>query len=180
MSRLTSDPLLSIARFLVIALMAVMGIAAVATVIAAPIVLVMHDHVLVEIASETGRNVPPQVVGAIVAVLLCAALALALTFFALRLLLRVVDSVAVGDPFVPANGKRLIRMAWLMFTVQIVQIPLFGVGTWLATALKEGHEDVHFAVDLDFSALVLVLILVVLARVFRKGAEMREELEGTV
>ena len=180
MPRLTSDPVLAIARGLVLFLTAVMAIASLGALIAAPVALVLRDRVLVELSEKTHVAVPPEAVGAIVIMLLLAAAALALSYFSLRLLLRVVDTVAQGDPFVPVNGSRLIRMAWLMLAVQIVQIPLFGLGGWLGKALDGGHDQIHIAVELDFSALVLVLILVVLARVFRKGAEMRADLEGTV
>jgi galactitol-specific phosphotransferase system IIC component len=50
---------------------------------------------------------------------------------------------------------------------------------WLASVAKEAHADVRTDLDLGGS-LLLPLVLFILARVFRHGAAMREELEGTV
>lgn len=180
MTRFASDPLLTIARGLVLILMTIMGIAAAAALIGAPLVAIFHDSKALNIADSSGVALSPEVIAALVVVLLLAAVILALAFIALRLLLRVVGTLAEGDPFVPANGERLTRMAWIMLAVQLLQIPLFGLGAWIEEGVDASGQDLHVAVNADFSALLLVLILFILARVFKKGAEMRAELEGTV
>lgn len=181
MARLTKDPLLGVARAIILFLMALMAISAVAVVFAVPAVVVMQDKVLLELANETGRAAPPEVIGAIMVILVCVAVLLAMIFVALRMLLRIVDTVAAGDPFVPENAVRLTRMAWLMLGVQVIQAPILGLATYIKDfADKGGKQDIDVAVSLDFSALLLVLILFVLARVFRTGAAMRADLEGMV
>ena len=48
---------------------------------------------------------------------------------------------------------------------------------------KAGAKDFHMSFDdggFDMTALLLTVILFILARVFRHGAAMREDLEGTV
>lgn len=182
MSRLTSDPLLSVSRAIVAFLMAVMGIAAVATLTAAPVVAIFSSRIASGIAAETGRTVPPETVPIIVGILLLASLLLAMVFLALRHLRRIVDTVAKGDPFVPENAARLTRMAWLMLGVQVVQAPIYALGAWIESLVDagSGDADIDVALNIDLSALILVLILFVLARVFAKGAQMRDDLEGTV
>lgn len=182
MSRLTSDPLLSVSRGIVAFLMAVIGVAAVATLAAAPAVAIFRSRIVAEIASETGNAVPPETVPMIVGILLLAALLLGMVFLALRLLLRIVGTVAEGDPFVPENATRLTRMAWLMLAVQVVQAPIYGLAAWIESVAEpgSGDADIDVAFNIDLSALILVLILFVLARVFAKGAQMRDDLEGTV
>lgn len=182
MTRLTNDPLLGIARAILYFLMAIMGIGAAALVIAVPAAAIMQDRILVEMSEEMGAAAAtPDVIGAIMIILACAAIMLAMIFFALRMLLRVVDTVAAGDPFVPENAVRLTRMAWLMLGVQVIQAPILGLATYIKDlADAGGKQDIDVAISLDFSALLLVLILFILARVFRTGAAMRADLEGTV
>lgn len=183
MTRLVNDPLLGVARAILYFLMAVMGIGAAALVIAVPAAAIMQDRILVEMSEEMGAAAAatPDVIGAIMIILACAAIMLAMIFFALRMLLRVVDTVAAGDPFVPENAVRLTRMAWLMLGVQVIQAPILGLATYIKDlADAGGKQDIDVAISLDFSALLLVLILFILARVFRTGAAMRADLEGTV
>jgi hypothetical protein len=52
------------------------------------------------------------------------------------------------------------------------------LSTWLKPQLAEGAFGLHS--DFSLSALGLAIVLFVLARVFRQGAAMREDLEGTV
>jgi hypothetical protein len=115
------------------------------------------------------------------------AVALALAFAVLSLGVRflqelfgIIDSVGTGDPFAPENGARLNRMGWVALGGQGVALALKGVVKVLEPyAIKAGRTfDLQF--DLDMSGVLLVLILFILARVFRHGAAMRADLEGTV
>ena len=103
-------------------------------------------------------------------------LALALQFF--RLLLRIVNSVGAGDPFAPENGDRLSAMAWLMLAVNLLALPVAGLAAYIANTAGEDAANVE--ASFDFGGLILILTLFILARVFRHGAAMREDLEGTV
>lgn len=182
MVRLARDPLLAAARAFILILMIVLAVGTIVCLIATPLIIVMQGRVVAEIGGASGPA-PTETIGAVLLVLILGSAAMALGFLALQLLLRVIDTVAEGDPFVPVNGQRLTRMAWLMLGVQIVQVPLFAIATWLGEVVENngnGNGDFTVSVDVDFTALVLVLMLLVLARVFRHGAHMREELEGTV
>lgn len=180
-TRLARDPLLAVARAILLFLMTIMGIGTAALVIAVPAAAVMQDNLIVEMSDQMGTAASPEVVGAIIIILACCAVLLAMIFVALRMLLRIVDTVAAGDPFVPENAVRLTRMAWLMLGVQVVQAPILGLATYIKDLSdKGGRQDIDAAVSLDFSALILVLILFILARVFHMGAAMRDDLEGTV
>lgn len=94
----------------------------------------------------------------------------------LRKLLAIVNSVADGDPFVLANAMRLKAIGWLMVATQII-------GILLAVAAREGADlfgehNVDF--DVSLSGILSILLVFILAGIFERGAEMREELEGTV
>ena len=99
---------------------------------------------------------------------------LALNF--VRKLLQIIRTVSEGDPFDAANADRLQGMAWVSLAIQIVGIVLGAIAHWVAKALKE--TDIHF--EWQLTSIIMILLLFILARVFRRGAEMRSELEGTV
>jgi len=105
-----------------------------------------------------------------------ALLALAIYFF--QLLRRIIKSVGEGDPFVAINASRLTRMGWLALAIELAKLPLIAIVRWMTTQFNP--EDVQ--VDLEFSVtgLLLAQVLFILARVFKHGAAMREDLEGTV
>jgi hypothetical protein len=93
-------------------------------------------------------------------------------------MLAIVRSVGEGDPFIPANADRLTAMGWIMLAINVAAIPLAALGVHLATLLGETEGSVEAGID--FGGIILVLTLFVLARVFRHGAAMRADLEGTV
>jgi hypothetical protein len=120
-------------------------------------------------------------------VLWIVALALVLVLVALFLAVRftmelygIINSVGTEDPFQPENGARLNRMGWLALGAQAIGLVIGALATWLRPFAEKAGEELNAEFDFSFSGVLLVLILFILARVFRKGAAMREELEGTV
>ena len=96
----------------------------------------------------------------------------------IRRLIAIVESVA-DDPFVRVNAVRLHEMAWLMLSIQVGTGLLSGYMQWMMRYLHL-PDGVDASGDLDLFGFVLVLILFLLARVFERGADMRDDLEGTV
>ncbi|OBX19737.1 hypothetical protein A9995_04020 [Erythrobacter sp. QSSC1-22B] len=104
-------------------------------------------------------------------------------FLGLRFLMelrRIVVSVEEGDPFRPANAERLARMGWLALAIWLAGIPVSLIGAWLTPYAVAAGEDVVIQGDFGVESLFLILTLFILARVFRQGAAMRDDLEGTV
>lgn len=170
------DPLLAAAKIVVGAFIGLFGFVAVMVGIGFFAVLTINrGEVIAKLAAAgLGPSDLPLILLALALVM--AMFVLALMF--MRELLRIVVSVERSDPFVPANARRLERMGWLNLTIQCVLFLLAGIGVMLGdlrSALLA--ED---AINLGVAAIVLTLVLFVLARVFRVGSEMREELEGTV
>ncbi|KHK89542.1 DUF2975 domain-containing protein [Novosphingobium malaysiense] len=181
MTSITRDPLLAIAKGILWFLMVVMAVAAVACVVAAPVVFFMRETIIAELTQEAPGLGFTQFILAIAAVCLFAAVLLALLFRIFQLLKQIVDTVGDGDPFVPVNARRLTQMAWLTLAVQITSLPVSAIGIWIHNVTEGAGKDVEIhSGGVDGNGLLLMLILFILARVFRKGAEMREELEGTV
>ena len=180
MSIRPKDPLLTAAR-LVIGFFIVIGVIGIgALVIAYPALLLNQDAVAAELA-KVNVKMDQAFYGALGIILLCVSGFLALMIWFLVLLRRIVDTVGEGDPFVPANADRLSRMGWITIGSQLLLIPAGAMVLWFAEVFKDA-EDVHINGDVDISggAIVLTLVLFILARVFRLGAAMREDLEGTV
>ncbi|GAA4765292.1 DUF2975 domain-containing protein [Novosphingobium ginsenosidimutans] len=134
-----------------------------------------------ELAAEIAKaGAPPLSAWVVVAAMLVGATLLFLGWHFLKELLGIINSVGDGDPFRPDNADRLSRMGWIAVIAQLVVLPLAGIATWLSPYLDK--VDRHMQIDggLDGGSILLTLVLFILARVFREGARMREELEGTV
>ncbi|MEO6091969.1 MAG: DUF2975 domain-containing protein [Novosphingobium sp.] len=170
------DPLLTSARLLISLIMIIVTLGGVGATLGSLATLVFHSQASAFLASHVDRPVDIAIVMACAAVLAIVAAMAAIAWTFLRELRRIIDSVGQGDPFAPANSLRLARMGWLTVAVEAISIPAGIVGGWLTTAL--GQTRVDFGVSL--SGVLLALILFILARVFRQGAAMREELDGTV
>jgi len=93
----------------------------------------------------------------------------------LRLLLQLLASAARGDPFVAANAGRLEYLAWLMVALQVLNLGWGGLIAWLHWLHAETATW-----QPDFGGWLTVLLLFVLAQVFRAGTVMRDELAMTV
>jgi hypothetical protein len=96
--------------------------------------------------------------------------------FILTRILAIVDTVSVGNPFVLANAARLQKIAWAVLVLELIHLAVGAVAASVSTPAAP------FDINWKFSPTrwVAVLLLFVLARVFEQGAQMREELEGTV
>ena len=183
MTTLREDPLLGIARAVLTFLMGLTIFVGAAIAIVVPVVVLNQDRVLAEFSPSpstmAGSDVigaGGDVIGAILAVLVLVAGIVALSFLFMRHLRRIVDSVRQGDPFIPENAMRLRSMAWLSIVLQVVALFAGTVTMWLEVATKNLKANY----DISIGGILLPLVLFILARVFRRGAEMREELEGTV
>ena len=135
-----------------------------------------RGKVLAELSHRAGTALPTDIAYAIAGAQLLVALAAVLGFFFIRHLRRIIDTVAQGDLFIPANALRLNHMAWLVIAMQCIALPAGALAGWVAWISKS--DNIH--IGISFSGVLLALILFVLARVFGQGAQMRAELEATV
>jgi hypothetical protein len=95
---------------------------------------------------------------------------------ALTWLRAMVETVRLGDPFVQENAVRLARIAWVVLGLELLHL---AVGAVVAAASsRTAPLDIGWSVSP--TPWLAVLLLFVLARVFERGAAMREELAGTV
>ena len=170
------DRLLFVTRLILTFLIWFTLAAAIACTLLIPIAIFKHGAVVRDLA---GSGIQAGALPWMVLLLLLGIAMAVLGFFFFRLLRRIVDSVGEGDPFVPVNADRLRAMGWLSLGLQGVIVAATPLMLWF-DALPQ-KPNVHQG-DSGFSigALVTALLLFVLARVFRVGSQMREDLEGTI
>ncbi len=130
------------------------------------------------VTSEIPLSMSGAPLWAAVLALFAAVVTLGLAFDFVARLARIIDTVSAGDPFSLANAARLFRMAWLALGVQLASSAAALLGEFAEQHIEDGHFE--FESYFSLNGIALALILFILARVFRKGAEMRDELEGTV
>lgn len=177
MSLRPNDPLLAAGKIMTVLLMALTGLVTAFLLILIPVILFNQPTFAVELTEAAGDNAGAVKLAAVVLLALAAAVA-AVAFHFFQLLHRIINTVGDGDPFTLENSSRLSRMGWIALGFQIATFPIAA----LAVFLGEYVPSENLTVDFDFSltGVLLAIVLFILARVFRHGAAMREDLEGTV
>ena len=180
----SNDAVLKITRMLVAIskILVLMGLVALAIVL--PVIVIFQDRIVEKMGTVFVEQPGLEVVGLIALVMLAGAIIMLLTLFALNRLGKIVDSVSEGNPFTRINGTRLRGMGIAVAAIQIVTLVGGLLTTGLLTMLGEVKPDQDFHITIDggisLNGILLFLLLIILARVFDRGAEMREELEGTI
>lgn len=110
------------------------------------------------------------------AIALLGVAAVPLNHLVLTRLLRMVETVGRGDPFVAANAYRLHAIAWVLVALNLLSIVIGWIGKTISSKEFPLHLDAGFSVN----GWLCVVLAFVLARVFAEGTLMRADLEGTV
>ena len=126
--------------------------------------------------AKFSNSMPPEQLMAQALISLTYALIAVLLF-----LLGKVVSSSKGDPFTRTNARRLMLMGWFATFWQLCELVLSFSGQNVNLVSVPGLRlRLAEPETISVGGLLTVLILFALAHVFRHGAEMREELEGTV
>jgi len=176
-----NDLLLLAGKIIAVFMQAAMALGAAALGTVTVLLLIFRDDAVAEFAIEAGKPEVAFPLLQLVGVMLIGIAITVMLFVFFGSLRKIINTVGEGDPFAPANAEKLSLMGWLMLGVQLALIPATALGVALASYADE-MEDVDVTVDggLDLTGILLIIILFILARVFRHGAAMREDLEGTV
>jgi len=96
-----------------------------------------------------------------------------------RALRRVVASASVGDPFIEANAADLVRIAWLLLGWDVFD---WVIKPTVYAFLSLGPKvSIPGLLDGFLTPRLLpVLLVFVLAQIFRRGSDMRAELAETI
>jgi hypothetical protein len=181
MNSARNDLLLLAGKTLTLLIQGIMGLAAVVIALTVIGVTLFQGSIDREIVAEFGPQAVSLPVVTILWLLVTVLALCALVFLFFGKLRGIIDTVSAGDPFVPENADRLNAMGWLQ-----IGIYLLGIAATLAAGLAaqwaEQFTDVEIkgSLGLDVPSILLILVLFILARVFRHGAALRDDLEGTV
>ena len=135
-----------------------------------------HAALVARLAAKYGAGVDhDMVVNAIRVVALAGIASVGALHQMLGGLRAILASVAAGDPFRRDTGDRLVRIGWALLALQLLDIVVGVLVGWL------NYLDVETATwTPSLVGWLGVLLAFVLAQVFRRGAEMRDELAMTV
>jgi hypothetical protein len=110
------------------------------------------------------------------AIMVIGILGVPVAYVVLSRLLRIVESVLVGEPFTVGNAGRLRTIAFALMGIELLHVGVVAI----AAALSRNGVPLRISGNFDVTGWLAVLLLFVLAQVFREGTRMREDLEGTV
>ena len=176
-----NDLLLLAGKIITMLLQGFLAFGAIVLVVAPPFVTFFSGDLADGFSDGSGIPVADIPALPLAGLLLLGLTILAALFVFFGKLRAIIDTVGQGDPFAPANAERLNLMAWLLLATQILFLPTAGLGLLVAKWVDEiEHQKITIDAGFDLTGLLMVLILFILARVFRHGAAMREDLEGTV
>ena len=173
------DTLLTFGKIFVLILQGICAVAGVVMLLLIPIVILTSQGMMTEFF-EPGEtpDFAKQPSLSVVLSLLLTAFATTMFFFFGKMR-AIIKSVGEGDAFIPVNAQRLNMMAWLLLAVEILTVLIGAMRAHLAEAMGWPMTGSSFRIY-DLDGLLMVITLFILARVFKHGAAMREDLEGTV
>ncbi|MXO97173.1 DUF2975 domain-containing protein [Erythrobacter aquimaris] len=171
-----SDPLLTAGKIMTVLLMAITALVAMLLVTLVPFLLFHKGDFAATVAAAGGSYVPALMLTILVLASIACVVMMAFHFF--QLLGRLIDTVSQGDPFTNENAQRLTRMGWIALIFQIASFPIAAMAVYLQKFFPA--EELSIDIDFSLTGVLLAIVLFILARVFRHGAAMREDLEGTV
>ena len=180
----------SVSSFLKIALdvvHVVLWIAFAAMVIAVLAVLVAQPFVAGQMTIDLDDGTDPERVRRLVrspfipALVATGALYVGGLVFIVGRLRRVFVSLAKGDPFEPLNVRRLRLIGFTLGGIEILSYVVRGLVAWWEE-VGPIDSDVEVSVGHGFNLTIwfAVLVVFVLAEVFREGARLRREAELTI
>jgi len=176
MTQIADNRILRITKLLVFLIMGFVAVGGVVLALVSVGLPLYWNEALAEIAKEKPGIDTSSLLPGLLAVFAFGIVVLGLLWTMMRKLLNIIDSVEDGNPFIKANAVRLRAIGWMMVGVQIVGLPLATAAGNVADLF--GENDVGF--DLPLNGILAILLVFILAGIFERGAEMREELEGTV
>jgi len=99
-----------------------------------------------------------------------------IAYVVLKELLKIVESVRDGDPFSADNASRLRTIAWALLGLELLHLLVVAI----ASAVSTKEVPLRLDGDITLTGWLAVMLLFVLAQVFREGTRLRDDLEGTV
>lgn len=148
------------------------GVIAVTLMVVAALLFTFNPDLLDDVSLSTGQLAKswPAISGGLTA----AGLYMGGVLVIVGLLRRIFVTLTAGDPFHPDNVGRLRLIGGILAALEVGRYAFFGIASWLFAGIE--HDKHGFSVNTWFS----VLVVFVLAEVFREGARLRREAELTI
>lgn len=153
------------------ALAAGVGVAALLTLAAG---IVLADPGLLEARAAADLKAQGLAGPGLVVGLVAAGLYLAGVLVIVGRLRRIFATLTAGDPFHPSNVSRLRAIGLMLALLELGRYPVALLSAWLAPTSALAH------MPFNPTAWFAVLVVFVLAEVFREGARLRREAELTI
>lgn len=176
MTEIADNRILRITKLLVFLIMGFVAVGGVVLALVSVGLPFYWNEALAEITKEKPGINTSNLLPSLLAVFAFGIIVLGLLWTMMRKLLVIIDSVEDGNPFIKANAVRLRAIGWIMVGIQVVGLPLATTAGNVADLF--GENDVGF--NFPLNGILAILLVFILAGIFERGAEMREELEGTV
>ncbi len=176
MTKIADNRILRVTRLLVYLIMGLLAMAGAVIAAVSVILPFFWTDAVAELGKTNPGLDPVALMPNILSVFALGILVLGLIWTIMRKLLAVIASVEDGNPFIRPNALRLKAIGWLMVGLQIVGIPLAIAAGKAADMFGESDTGL----DISLNGILAILLVFILAGIFERGAEMREELEGTV
>ena len=176
MTQIADSRILRITKLLVFLIMGFVAVGGVVLALVSVGLPLFWTEALAEIAKEKPGIETNNLLPSLLSIFALGILVLGLIWTMMRKLLAIIDSVEDRNPFISANAVRLRTIGWLMVGLQIVGLPLAVSAGNVADIFGENNVDMDFSLN----GILAILLVFILAGIFERGAEMREELEGTV
>ena len=176
MTEIADNRILRVTRLLVYLIMGLVAMAGAVIAAVSVILPFFWTDAVAELGKTNPGLDPAALLPNMLSVFALGILVLGLIWTIMRKLLAVIASVEDGNPFVRANALRLKTIGWLMVGLQIVGVPLAIAAGKAADMFGESDTGL----DISLNGILAILLVFILAGIFERGAEMPEELEGTV
>lgn len=148
------------------------GVAAVTLMVLAALLFTFNPDLLDDVSLSSGQLASrwPAVTGGLAA----ASLYMGGVLVIVGCLRRIFATLTAGDPFHPDNVRRLRLIGAILAALELGRYAFWGLGAWMLAGV--GTSKPNFSLTAWFS----VLVVFVLAEVFREGARLRREAELTI
>jgi hypothetical protein len=148
------------------------GVAAVTLMVVAALLFTVNPALLDDVSLASGQLAGrwPAVTGGLAA----ASLYMAGVLVIVGSLRRIFVTLTAGDPFHPDNVRRLRLIGVMLAALELGRYAVWALGAWMLPGA--GREQPNMSLTAWFS----VLVVFVLAEVFREGARLRREAELTI
>ena len=148
------------------------GVVVVTLMVVAALLFTFNPDLLDDISLSSGQLASrwPAVTGGLAA----ASLYMAGVLVIVGCLRRIFTTLTAGDPFHPDNVRRLRLIGAILAALELGRYAFWGLSAWMLTGIGRNRPT------LSLTAWFSVLVVFVLAEVFREGARLRREAELTI